>query len=83
MDDLDDEEEDEGPLIYEDKDTDDEEGQGPDEAMETDEDADESEDEAADGVNEFEDLDDMSDWGKTPGNRKSFDLREAVWLLES
>ncbi|CAG7868996.1 unnamed protein product [Brassica rapa] len=61
VDDLDDEEEDEGPLIYEDKDTDDEEGQGPDEAMETDEDADESEDEAADGVNEFEDFDDMSD----------------------
>ncbi|CAH8353799.1 unnamed protein product [Eruca vesicaria subsp. sativa] len=61
VDDLDEEEEDEGPVIYEDKDTDDEEGEGPDEAMETDEEADESEDEAADGVNEFEDFDDMSD----------------------
>ncbi|KAL0723551.1 hypothetical protein Bca4012_038150 [Brassica carinata] len=60
VDDLDDEEEeDAGPLIYEDKDTDDEEG--PEEAMETDENADESGDEAADGVNEFEDFDDMSD----------------------
>ncbi|KAJ0257077.1 WD repeat protein [Hirschfeldia incana] len=62
VDDLDEEEEDEGPVIYEDKDTDDEEGEGADEAMETDEeDADASEDEAADGVNEFEDFDDMSD----------------------
>ncbi|KAF8086882.1 hypothetical protein N665_0609s0013 [Sinapis alba] len=62
VDDLDEEEEeDAGPVIYEDKDTDDEEGQGPDEGMETDEDADESEDEAADGVNDFEDFDDMSD----------------------
>ncbi|KAJ4915873.1 hypothetical protein Rs2_01423 [Raphanus sativus] len=61
VDDLDEEEEDEGPVIYEDKDTDDEEGQGPDEAMETDEDGDESADEAADGVNAFEDFDDMSD----------------------
>ncbi|CAH8359757.1 unnamed protein product, partial [Eruca vesicaria subsp. sativa] len=46
------EEEDEGPVIYEDKDSD-EEG-GVEEAMETDEEADESEDEAADGVNGFD-----------------------------
>ncbi|KAJ0247964.1 WD repeat protein [Hirschfeldia incana] len=62
VDDLDEEEEDEGPVIYEDKDSDEEEGEGAEEAMETDEEADESEDEeAADGVNSFEDFDDMSD----------------------
>ncbi|CAH8389037.1 unnamed protein product [Eruca vesicaria subsp. sativa] len=60
VDDLDEEEEDEGPVIYEDKDSD-EEGVVAEEAMETDEEADESEDEAADGVNSFEDFDDMSD----------------------
>uniref|UniRef100_A0A1J3ITE5 U3 small nucleolar RNA-associated protein 5 n=1 Tax=Noccaea caerulescens TaxID=107243 RepID=A0A1J3ITE5_NOCCA len=54
------EEEDEGPVIYEDKDSD-EEGEGSEEAMETDDESDESGDEAADGVNDFEGLDDMSD----------------------
>lgn len=62
MDDLEEEEEDEGPVIYEDKDTDEEEGEGLEEAMETDEEADNSADEAADGVNDFEGFDDMSDW---------------------
>ncbi|KAF2589169.1 hypothetical protein F2Q70_00041665 [Brassica cretica] len=60
VDDLDEEEEEEedaGPVIYEDKDRDEEEGGGTEEAMETDEEADES----ADGVNHFEDFDDMSD----------------------
>lgn len=61
MDDLDEEEEDEGPVIYEDKDSDEEGGAGVEEAMETDEEGDESEDEDADGVNSFEDFDDMSD----------------------
>ncbi|KAF8106125.1 hypothetical protein N665_0147s0078 [Sinapis alba] len=62
VDDLDEEEEDEGPVIYEDKDSDEEEGEGAEEAMETDEEeADESEDEEADGVNSFENFDDMSD----------------------
>ncbi|KAG2319847.1 hypothetical protein Bca4012_053900 [Brassica carinata] len=61
VDDLDEEEEDEGPVIYEDKDSDEEEGEVAEEAMETDEEADESEDEEADGVNSFEDFDDMSD----------------------
>lgn len=42
MDDLDEEEEDEGPVIYEDKDSDDEEGEGLEEAMETDDEADDS-----------------------------------------
>ncbi|XP_013601821.1 PREDICTED: WD repeat-containing protein 43-like [Brassica oleracea var. oleracea] len=51
------EEEDAGPVIYEAKDRDEEEGGGTEEAMETDEEADES----ADGVNDFEDFDDMSD----------------------
>ncbi|KAG7597142.1 Small-subunit processome Utp12 [Arabidopsis suecica] len=60
VDDLD-EEEDEGPVIYEDKDSDEEEGEGIEEAMETDEEADDSADEAADGVNDFEGFDDMSD----------------------
>ncbi|KAL0651447.1 hypothetical protein Bca4012_094138 [Brassica carinata] len=63
VDDLDEEEEeDEGPVIYEDKDSDEEEGgAGAEEAMETDEEGDESDDEDADGVNSFEDFDDMSD----------------------
>ncbi|KAH0916413.1 hypothetical protein HID58_030859 [Brassica napus] len=61
VDDLDEEEEDEGPVIYEDKDSDEEGGAGVEEAMETDEEGDESEDEDADGVNSFEDFDDMSD----------------------
>ncbi|XP_010497118.1 PREDICTED: WD repeat-containing protein 43 [Camelina sativa] len=61
VDDLDEEEEDEGPVIYEDKDSDEEEGEGIEEAMETDEEADDSADEAADGVNDFEGFDDMSD----------------------
>lgn len=60
MDDFE-EEEDEGPVIYEDKDSD-EEGEGSEEAMETDDESDESGDEAADGVNDFEGFDDMSDW---------------------
>lgn len=42
--------------------------------MEIDEDVDELEDEVVDGVNEFEDFDDMSDWGKIFENWKSFDL---------
>lgn len=61
MDDLDDEEEDVGPVIYQDKDSDDEVEEGPEEAMETDEEADDSVDEATDGVNDFEGFDDMSD----------------------
>lgn len=61
MDDLDEEEEDAGPVIYEEKDSYEEEGEGTEEAMETDEEADESEDEAADGVNDFEDFDEMSE----------------------
>jgi U3 small nucleolar RNA-associated protein 5 len=60
VDDLD-EEEDEGPVIYEDKDSDEDEEEGIEEAMETDEEADDSADEAADGVNDFEGFDDMSD----------------------
>ncbi|XP_013601487.1 PREDICTED: uncharacterized protein LOC106308932 [Brassica oleracea var. oleracea] len=55
------EEEDEGPVIYEDKDSHEEGGAGAEEAMETDEEGDESDDEDADGVNSFEDFDDMSD----------------------
>ncbi|ESQ35259.1 hypothetical protein EUTSA_v10008433mg [Eutrema salsugineum] len=61
VDDLDDEEEDGGPVIYEDKDSDEEGGEGSEEGMETDDEADESADEAADGVNDFEGFDDMSD----------------------
>ncbi|KFK43805.1 hypothetical protein AALP_AA1G175000 [Arabis alpina] len=61
VDDWDEEEEDEGPVIYEDKDSDDEEGEEPKEAMETDEEADDSVEEAADGIHDFEDFDDMSD----------------------
>ncbi|KAJ4890014.1 hypothetical protein Rs2_29762 [Raphanus sativus] len=61
VDDLDEEEEDAGPVIYEEKDSYEEEGEGTEEAMETDEEADESEDEAADGVNDFEDFDEMSE----------------------
>lgn len=61
MDEWDEEEEDEGPVIYEDKDSDDEEGEGPKEAMETDEEGDNSAEEAADGVNDFEEFDEMSD----------------------
>ncbi|XP_033135646.1 uncharacterized protein F23B12.7 [Brassica rapa] len=55
VDDLDEEEEEDGgPVIYEDKDSDEEEGEGTELAMETDEEADES----ADGVNDFEDMSD-------------------------
>ncbi|CAH2037517.1 unnamed protein product [Thlaspi arvense] len=62
VDDSDEDEEDTGPVIYEDKDSDEEEeGEGSEEEMETDEEADGSADEAADGVNDFEDFDDMSD----------------------
>ncbi|KAH0913138.1 hypothetical protein HID58_036459 [Brassica napus] len=55
VDDLDEEEEEDGgPVIYEDKDSDEEEREGTELAMETDEEADES----ADGVNDFEDMSD-------------------------
>ncbi|KAL1203541.1 hypothetical protein V5N11_033402 [Cardamine amara subsp. amara] len=60
VDDLDEEEDDEGPVIYEDEDSDEGE-EGSEEAMETDEEADDSVDETADGVNDFEGFDDMSD----------------------
>ncbi|CAN8305109.1 unnamed protein product [Cochlearia groenlandica] len=64
VDDLDEEEEDddEGPVIYEDKDSDEEEEEGrTEEAMETDEEEEDSLDEAADGFNDFQGFDDMSD----------------------
>ena len=64
-----------GPVIYEDKDSDEEEGEGTELAMETDEEADES----ADGVNDFED---MSDWEDLLQTEESFDLCEADWLLD-
>ena len=84
VDDLDEEEEkDEGPVIYEDKDSDEEEGgAGAEEAMETDEEGDESDDEDADGVNSFEDFDDMSDWEDFLKTERVLICVRHIWLLD-